>query len=332
MSKENFVYWKELVGLEDTDFPQLIPLDESNIHKVSIVSTRLQPIRNRISTNNLVSVQVQPGWGATTLYKKIVSDLEKDHMKLLINFDFEENELDGSLTDREFEFRTKWKLASSIADIMREVPLQQTYMYEVFDFEDTGSTPWVGHLRKKRKRLTECRNNANDFYNEFVFFDKLSIVDCVNYFLANFQIQSVFIYLFPRKIAEDNLLELVGMIKNKYDGMNITPAAMREVYISTPKIFKMIKNVYTRPFYEIPYKRYSAAEMYSMLVSSYKNDDVMFSSVNDVFDEEFIIKAYNEKLSMVKIMENVTKIIEDSLEGDTANIPYKLSISGKSEV
>lgn len=332
MSKENFTYWKELVGLEDTDFPQLIPLDESNIHKASIVSTRLLPIRNNISTNSLVSVQVQPGWGATTLYKKIISDLKKDHMKLLINFDFEENELDGSLTEREFEFRTKWKLASGIADIMREVPLQQTYMYEVFDFEDTGSTPWVGHLRKKRKRLDECRNNAEIFYKEFLFFDKLSIVDCVNYFLANFQIQCVFMYLFPRKVVEDNLLELVGMIKNKYDGMNITPAAMREVYFSTPKIFKMIKNVYTRPFYEISYKRYSAAEMYSMLVSTYKNDDAMFSSVNDVFDEEFIIKGYNDKLSMVKIMEKVTKIIEDNLEGDTANIPYKLTISGKSEV
>lgn len=332
MSKENFIYWKELVGLEDTDFPQLIPLDESNIHKASIVSTRLLPIRNNISTNSLVSVQVHPGWGATTLFKKIISDLEKDRMKLLINFDFEENELDGSLTEQEFEFRTKWKLANGIGEIMREVPLQQTYMYEVFDFEDTGSTPWVGHLRKKRKRLDECRNNAENFYKEFMFFDKLSIVDCVNYFLANFQIQCVFMYLFPRKVVEDNLLELVGMIKNKYDGMNITPAAMREVYISTPKIFKMIKNVYTRPFFEISYKRYSAAEMYSMLVSTYKNDDAMFSSVNDVFDEEFITKGYNEKLSMVKIMENVTKIIEDSLEGDTANIPYKLSISGKSEV
>lgn len=332
MSKENFVYWKELVGLEDTDFPQLIPLDESNIYKANIVSTRLLPIRNGISTNNLVSVQVQPGWGATTLYKKIVSDLKKDHMRLLVNFDFEENKLDGTLTEQEFEFRTKWKLANGIADIMREVPMQQTYMYEVFDFEDNGNIPWVGHLRKKRKRLNECQDNSKYFYEEFRFFDKFSIVDCVNYFLANFQIQCVFMYLFPRKIDEDNLLELVGMIKNQYDGRNITPAAMREVYISTPKIFKMIKSVYTRPFFEIPYKRYSAAEMYSMLVSSYKNDDAMFTSVNDVFHEEFITRAYNEKLSMVKIMENVTKIIEDSLEGDTASIPYKLTISGKSEV
>lgn len=332
MSKENFVYWKELVGLEDTDFPQLIPLDESNIHKANIVSTRLLPIRNSISTNNLVSIQVQPGWGATTLFRKIESDLQKDSFRLLISFDFEENELDGSLTEREFEFRTKWKLASGIADIMREVPMQQTYMYEVFDFEDTGNTPWGAHLRRKRKRLNECQDNTKDFYKEFHFFDKLSIVDCVNYFLANFQIQCVFMYLFPRKVAEDSLLELVGMIKNKYDGMNITPAAMREVYISTPKTFKMIKNVYTRPFYEISYKRYSAAEMYSMLVSTYKDDDAMFSSVNDVFDEEFIIKAYNEKLSMVKIMENVTKIIEDNLKGDMANIPYKLTVSGKSEV
>ena len=332
MGKENFIYWKELVGLEDTDFPQLISLDESNIDKASIVSTRLQPIRDSISTNNLVSVQVQPGWGATTLFKKIENDLKKDNITLLVNFDFEKNELDGSLTEDEFEFRTKWQLANGIANIMHDVPMQRTYMYEVFDFEETGSRPWDGYLIRRRKRLNECQDNAKDFYNEFKFFDKLSIVDSINYFLANFRVQCVFMYLFPRKIAEDNLLELVGMIKNKYDGMNITPAAMREVYISTPKIFKMIKNVYTRPFYEISYKRYSAAEMYSMLVSTYKNDDAMFSSVNDVFDEEFIIKAYSERLSMTKIMENVKKMIEDNLEGDTANIPYKLTISGKSEV
>lgn len=332
MSKENFIYWKELVGLEDTDFPQLIPLDESNIHKASIVSTRLVPIRNSISTNNLVSIQVQPGWGATILYKKIESDLKKDSKRLLVNYDFEKNKLDSSFTEEEFEFRTKWKLANGIADIMREVPMQQIYMYEVFGFEDDGSTPWVGHLRKKKKKLNECQENSKDFYEEFKFFDRLSIVDCVNYFLSNFQIQCVFMYLFPRKIAEDQLLELVGTIKNQYDGKTIAPAAMREVYVSTPKIFKMIKNVYTRPFFEIPYKRYSAAEMYSMLVSTYKNDDAMFSSVNDVFDEEFIIKAYSEKLSMAKIMEKVTKIIEDSLEGDTADIPYKLTVSGKSEV
>jgi hypothetical protein len=334
MSKENFVYWKELVGLEDTDFPQLIPLDEDNIYKASIVATRLLPIRNSISTNNLVSIQVQPGWGATTLFKKIESDLKKDNIKLIVNFDFEKNELDGTLTEKEFVFRTKWKLASGIADIMRTVPMQQIYMYEVFDFEDKGSTPWIGHLRKKRKSLNECMNNADNFYKEFKFFAKLSIADCVNYFLTNFQIQSVFMYLFPRKMEEGNLLELVGMIKNQYDGKNIAPAAMREIYISTPKIFKMIKSVYTRPFHEISYKRYSAAEMYSMLVSTYKNenDEAMFSSVNDVFDEEFITKAYDEKLSMVKIMEKVTNIIEDSLERDMANIPYKLTTSWKSEV
>lgn len=332
MGEKNFIYWKELVGLEDTGFPQLISLDESNINKASIVATRLQPIKDSISTNNLVAVQVPPGWGATTLFKKIENDLKEDNRTLLVNFDFEKNELNDLFTEDEFEFRTKWQLAFGIAKIMHDVPMQKIYMYEVFDFEETVSGKWETYLFKRMKKLKECQDNAKDFYDEFKFFDKLSIVDSVNYFLANFRVQCIFMYLFPRKVDEDHLLKLVGMIKNKYDGMNITPAAMREVYISTPKIFKTIKNVYARPFYEIFYKRYSAAEMYSMLVSTYKNDDAMFSSVNDVFDEEFIIRAYNEKLSMVKIMENVTKIIEDSLEGDTASIPYKLSISGKSEV
>lgn len=332
MSTKNFQYWKELVGLEETDFPQLIEINETNIDRASIVLTRLDDIEKKIASNTLVDIQVQPGWGATTLFRVVKSELDKGDLNLVLSFDYEKNKLDGTMTEREFEFATKWKLAKGITEIMREKPLQQNYMYDVFDFEDNGSTPWVGYLRKKSRRLEQLKDNETEFYKEFAFFERMSIVDCVNYFLTNFQIQSIFMYLFPRRVNEDGLNELVGMIKNSYDGKDIAPAAMREVYVCTPKVFKQIKNVYTRPFFDIQYRRYSAAEIYGMLVSTYTNEDTVFTTVNDVFDEEFISLEYNEKLTMVKIMQNVTKRVEDCLVGDTSDIPFRLTASAKKEV
>lgn len=333
MSNRNFQYWKELVGLEETDFPQLIEINESNIDRASIVLTRLDDIEKKIASNTLVDIQVQPGWGATTLFRVVKNELDKGDLNLVLSFDYEKNVLDGTMKEQEFEFATKWKLAKGIAEIMREKPLQQNYMYEVFDFEDTGNTPWVGYLRKKRRRLDDLKDNEAQFYEEFAFFKRMSIVDCVNYFLTNFQIQSIFMYLFPRDVDEDGINELVAMIKNIYDGKSIAPAARREVYICTPRVFKLIKAVYDIPFCDIKYKRYSAAEIYGMLVSTYtNNEDTMFTRVNDVFDEEFISLEYSNRLTMVEIMERVTKRVEDCLVGDTSDIPFKLTVSAKKGV
>lgn len=326
MSQENFRYWKELVGLEETDFPQLIEINEKNIDRVSIVQTRQDEIINNIAANEKVDIQVQPGWGATTLFRFLENHYRKDGLILLLSFDFEKHRLDGEMTEDEFIFLTKWKLADGIANMMRERPMQRLYMYDVFDFEDTGETPWVGHLRRKRRALDDSKTDPQRFYQEFPFFARLRIEDLINYFLANFQIKCTFLYLFPRRVDEDALLELVAMIKTIYDGKDIAPAAMREVYICTPMLFNQIKNVYTRPFCDITYNRYSSAEIYSMLVSTYSNDYSSFTTVNDVFSEDFITKAYSEKITMKKIMDKVKKAIIDSLEGPTNTIPYKLTL------
>lgn len=329
MSKENFQYWKELVGLEETDFPQLIPLTEDEIGRASIVPTRLFEIKRSIASNNLVNVQVQPGWGATTLYRYLKRELKKDTLTLLVSFDFEKDTLDGSLTEEEFVFRTKWKLASDICKMMRENSMPQIYMYEVLGFEDTGSSPWAGHLRKKMRVLANCEEDAPKFYEEFPFFSKIPVDVCVNYFLKNFQIRTVFLYLLPRKVTEDSLVEFVGIIKNTYDGKEIEPAAMRKVYIGTPKVFRQMASVYNPSSFTIAYKRYSPGELFSMLVSAYYNTDGAFVSVNDVLDEEFISRAYNEKSSMTQIMDKVAQAMEQSLEGNTADIPYKLTYTSK---
>ena len=324
MSSSNLQYWKELVGLEETDFPQLIEVDEDSIDKAAIVSTRMMEIDNAIATNRLVDIQVQAGWGATTLFRVLKDRLDKEELTLLLDFDFEQNVLDGEMTSDQFQFMTKWKLASRIIDAMREKPRQRNYMYEVLSFDDNGQTPWNGYLRRKKRALDACGDDPDKFYSEFPFFSKMNVYDCVNYFLANFQIRSVFLYLLPKRVNEDGLLGLVGLVKNEYDGKDIQPAAMREVYICTPKTMRQLREFYDRPYFDIPYKRYSAAEIYSMLVSGYRNDDRDFGSVNDVLDEEFINKAYNEKKSLRKIMDLVGKEMEKALEGDVASIPYRL--------
>ena len=332
MSKENFQYWKELVGLEDTDFPQLIQLEEDEIERASIVPTRMMPIKNAIAANVLVDVQVQPGWGATTLFRYLARELKRDNLTLLVQYDFEKDKLKDELTEDEFSFSTKWEMARELAKRMRDNPMQPIYMYEVMSFEDTGESPWTGHLRQKMRALESCKNDPERFYAELPFFERFSVDECVNYFLANFQMRTVFLYLFPRKVDEDALYAFVGIIKNLYDGKKIQPAAMREVYIGVPKLFKQMKAVYARPYYDIPYKRYSAGEIYSMLVSTYKIQDAGASGVSDVLDEGFINAMYNEKAELNRIMGKVTQAIQDTLEGDTADIPYKLFYSsGKGE-
>lgn len=325
MSKENFQYWKELVGLEDTDFPQLIPLSEEDIDRAAIVQTRLMEIKAAVAANNLVDIQVQPGWGATTLFRYLKQELRKEGLTLLVSFDFEQYRLDGTLTQADFEFQTKWKLASDICRMFRDKPMQPLYMYEVLGYEDKGTSPWPGHLRRKMRALNENETCRDEFYGAFPFFAKHSVDACVNYFLANFQIRTVFLYLFPRTVDEDALFELVGMVKNLYDGKEIHPAAMRELFVCTPKVFRQIRDTYDRPYQDVYYKPYSAAEMFKMLVATYMNENAAFQNVSDVFDESFITEAYSDRSTLEKIMEQVGKNLETFLDCPTAQIPYKLT-------
>lgn len=326
----SFQYWKELVGLENTDFPQLIDLTDDTIDRATIVSTRLSPIKADIAANSLVGIKVQPGWGATTLYRYLKYELCKDSLTLLVDYDFEAEPLDGSLTEADFIFRTKWLMANYICRMFRKKPMQPMYMYEVMDFEDDGSSPWQGHLRRKMQTLNKCEKKPEAFYRQFPFFASHPVDVCVNYFLANFQIRTVFLYLFPQKVASDALYELVGTIKNLYDGKEIQPAAMREVYVCTPKVFRRLTENYERPYHVIEYARYSAAEIFRMLVSTYHIDDSA-QSVTDVFTEDFITAAHDPRATLKRIMATVEEDIQQFLPEDTASIPYKLERTERNE-
>lgn len=326
MGTDNFQYWKELVGLEDSEkFPRLI-LKEENIQSASIAPRHVQLIQNEIITNRLVDIQVQPGWGATTLYRYMVYILRSMPLKLLLLFDFEkDNFQDGNLSDQIFIFQIKWKMANGILNIMLEQPLQEYFMYEVFEFEDTGVKPWRAYLREKRRELQRCENDSELFYQKFPFFKNRDIDNCINYFLQSFQIQTVFMYLFPRTASEDDILEFTGIIKNIFDGKDIAPAAVREVFFITPKMFLKMKQVYERPYRDILYPRYSSAEIFGMLVNTYKLQDVSNATISDVFDQNFISKVYDKRDTLNGIMIKVEKEIIDFLS-EMSEIPYKLRL------
>lgn len=327
MSKENFIYWKELVGLEEYNFPHLIVLEDDNIKLARIAQSRIQEIRRAIATNRLVDIQVQPGWGATTLYHYMAHDIKNNRLNLSILFDFEADKFqDGNLTEKEYIFQIKWKMARGMLDIMINQSLQECYMYEVFGYEDTGEKPWRGYLREKRRELNECEDSRRRFYEKFPFFENMDITECLNYFLHNFQIQTVFMYLFPREADEDSILEFTGIVKNVFDGKDVAPAAIREVFFATPKMFSKVKEYYERPYKDIKYQQYSSAEIFSMLVNTYNLQDNSNATVNDVFEQEFITSVYNKKLTLNDIMQRVEEKIISILEGETSEIPYKLTL------
>lgn len=234
MSRENYVYWKELVGLDEVEFPHLMPISYEKIHLAKIAQSRILEIKQAISTNELVDIQVQPGWGATTLFRYVANEYSHSELKLMILLDFEEDKLEQEVrSEEEFIFKIKWKMAYGMQNIMIKESFQERFMYEIFDFEDNGRNIWKRHLREKKDELEKCEEDKKMFYEKFSFFSKNNIEDCLNYFLEKFQIQSIFMYLFPDFVEEDTLLEFIGIIKNLFDGKTIFPAAKREVYIST---------------------------------------------------------------------------------------------------
>lgn len=173
MSKSNFQYWKEVVGLEEYNFPHLIKLDEENINLARMAQSRINEIQKAIATNRIVDIQVQAGWGATTLFHYMASSIKSSKLNLSVLFDFEKDHFqDGNLTEKKFVFQVKWKLANGILDIMLEHSLQECYMFDVFRFEDTGERPWRAYLREKRRELNECMDNSKLFYLGFPFLRK----------------------------------------------------------------------------------------------------------------------------------------------------------------
>ena len=329
MSKENFQYWKELVGLEPPEFPRLIELDEETIEQAVVVPDRLTRIKSAIAANPLVDIQIQPGWGATTLFRFLQFELGKDPLSLLVCFDFEKDILDGSLTEDAFTFRIKWRMARAICRLFRDRPMEPIYMFEVIGFEDIGASPWQGYLRQLGRKLDACEDSEAEFYKLFPFFSQRPVDVCINYFLSNFQLRTVFLYLFPRKVPDDPLYEFVGMLKNIFDGKDIKPAAKRELYLCTPKLFRKLKETYERPYSNVLYQRYSVAEIFRMLISTYRLDGSS-QTLSDVFSENYITAAYSDKLTLNEIMEIVEKSITDELTGNTAQIPYRLG-EGKNE-
>lgn len=327
MNKSNFEYWKEVVGLEKSNFPHLVKLDEENISFARIPPSRINEIRKAIAINRIVDIQVQPGWGATTLFRYMENDAKNNKLKLSVLFDFERDYFqNGNLTDKKFIFQMKWKMANGILDVMLNHFLPEGYMYEVFRFEDTGEKTWRAYLREKRRELNECKHESKLFYKNFPFYEEMDISECVNYFLINFQIQTIFMYLFPREAKEDDVLEFVGIIKDIFDGRDILPAAIREVFFITPKLFEMMNQCYERPYLDIHYQQYSAAEIFAMLVNTYKFQDEANTTISDVFEQEFISSVYDKTLTLDEIMRRVEEKIISVLEGEKCDIPFKLEL------
>lgn len=327
MSESNFVYWKEVVGLEEYNFPHLIKLDEENIHLARIAPSRVSDIRKAIATTGLVDIQVQPGWGATTLFRYMAENIKDSKLNLSILFDFEKDNFpDGEYMEKNFIFQVKWKLANGILDIMLTNSLQECYMFEVFKFEDTGERPWRGYLREMRRELNECIGNSERFYESFPFFAGMEITGCVDYFLKNFQIQTIFMYLFPRKADEDDVMDFIGIIKNIFDGKKVAPAAIREVFFLTPQTFQIVRQSYERPYRNILYPQYSAAEIFGMLVNTYKLPDNSNATISDLFEQEIISCVYDKSLTLDEIMDKVETKIISILKGEKNEVPYKLSM------
>lgn len=328
MSRDNFLYWKELAGLEKCEFPHLKKLEDTDIEKAIVSTHNCQEILDTIATNTFVDIQVRPGWGATTLYKYMLKKIKDGKSNLVISFDFEQMDFDDVAdTEEKFIFHVKWQMAKGLADLMLKEFLPERYMYEVFNYIDDGKDDFRKYLRKKRTKFDAYENKIEEFYREFPFFKQSTLIECFNFFLTNFRIQTVFCYLFPRKVDEDEVFEFIGNIKNIFDGKeDIFPAAYREVYFLTPLNSNILKECYSRPYKDLTYKQYTAAELYSMLVNTYHPSRPLNATLSNVFNQEFVIQAYDKQMTMDEIMNRVEEEIEEVLDCEPSDVPYELTM------
>ena len=74
------------------------------------------------------------------------------------------------------------------------------------------------------------------------------------------------------------------------------------------------------------YKQYTAAELYSMLVNTYHPSRPLNATLSDVFNQEFVIQAYDKGITMDEIMDRVEEKIVERLGCEPSDVPYELTI------
>jgi len=341
---ENVEFWKNLSGLHE-DFPKLEPL-EANSNDMTLVhidTKQRKAIEDAIQSNPCTVVQVPKGWGATTLYRYMLYEYTKPsavRLRIPVALDMES----GSFLDAdEMEYAIKWQVAKNFLFMLNENALERRYCCDIIGYEeklDTRGKPEVTYdkyLMLCTRGIDTLEKDSGGFYKQYPFFCQ-PLHNILNYLLKNLQVQTVFFYLFGSKVSEDKMLSFVHALKQVIDGKHFESAAKKEVFFCTRTVYTDLKREYDRPYELLKYPHYSSAEMYRILAKRHRPTSLRIEggreekdSLDTVFPSEMVDRVYKTSKTINKIIADLEKLIEQSLDRPRSEIPYKLTLGAAEE-
>ncbi len=306
----NLKFWRSLVGLP-SGFPKLYPLAEKEILDLMVIDPeRLSQIQQSMGTRQLTRVSVQPGWGLTTLFQYLWNELMENCLERLIipiRIDLTVEPFLEEITLPGLQNEIKKQIIAILIEKPWECRLNNDYYFHCINF-DEGSNLEV-YKAKMRQLLFDKPPKPRALVAQFPWL-KDSLQDLFNYQLVNLRIQTVLFYHFPRKMEEQRILDLVSSLKAIFEISRFEFAAIREIYFCTPSVATDLDREFKRPFSSIKYPVYTAAQIYAMLVKRYspyvpgaKGRNTV--TLNSVFSEEFVIRAWESKMTLGGIVDKI---------------------------
>jgi len=328
-AERNLVFWRSLVGLEKP-FPALDTLPEKDLSALIVIDPDLlDTIRTSVGSYQLTQIEVEPGWGCTTLFQHLVKDARDRAMERLvlpIRIDLETLAEREAITSDGLEDEIKRQIIGLLIDNPWEMSLNRDYYFDCINFD--SSIDLAGHKARMRAFLFDRPPTQRKLLAQFPWLkETLSVV--LNQLLANFRIQTGLYFHFPRDVPAQNIRDLVRSLKTIHESGQVDFAALREVYFCSAPQRMEIGRDFQRPFNVVKYPRYTPAQIYAMLVRRYTPNIPGFRGRNPVglgavFAESFLHAAWAEAGSLRDIIDRVQAAMLRRLDCPESRVPFML--------
>jgi hypothetical protein len=326
----NLIFWKSLVGLEAT-FPALAPLRDQELLPLVVTDpTQLSAIQTSLASHQLTQIVVEPGWGRTTLFRYLLKDARDNAMGRLLlplAIDLETLFQREALTSDALQAELKQQIVGLLIDIPWEQSLPHDYYFECINYD--AATDVASYKARMRLFLTDRPPTTRQLLGQFPWL-RATLSSLLNYLLANLRIQTALYIHFPDPLDSQRLRDLVGAIKVGNEAGPLDYAAWREVYFCGQLQQAELGRDYVRPFNVLEYPRYTAAQIYAMLVKRYTPNLPGYRArsqvtLGSVFDEAFVHQAWRGVGSLGEVVERVRAAMLRRLDCPEVAVPFQLA-------
>lgn len=197
-AEKNIAFWRRLVGL-DASFPELKRISDEDLLKLMVLDdTPLEIIRSSVGGNQLTQIVIEPGWGCTTLFRYLVKEARDNAMGRLllpVAIDLETLFQKDTITAEGLQGVIKRQIIGLLIDTPWELSLNRDYYFECINYD--SSSELATYKARMRLFLFDRPPSTQKLFSQFPWLRR-NLSDMLNYLLANFRIQTVLYFHFPR--------------------------------------------------------------------------------------------------------------------------------------